>query len=162
MGWDSCSSWNSKKDVVNSLNNSLKRNGYGILAEKSTTDGVWYVVQKENCKFIYFGLIKKSRGEFALKTLTEDCHPFYYSCPVKFFDLAPRENNEWRAKVIAMNQKKSIKLTEGMKFRLYGDNFEVASIHSLGKGKNYIVKNESGQRFRLKRTQLKDIESIGE
>ena len=166
MGTISCSNWKTKKDVVNNLTNDLNRSGFNVLGQKGSVDGVWYLVEKEARKFIYFGKIEKNRGQFFLKDIPEEMGPAYYSCPVKFIQNASEPINdysrEWREKVLAFNTQvaNKPKLSERMKIKLYGDNYTVAHIYKLGKGTNYIVTNEQGQRFRLKRTQLKDIEVI--
>jgi hypothetical protein len=167
MGWTSCQNWQNKKQIVNELMNDYQRSGFKILGQKTTNEGLWLVVQKENVKpFISFDLIKKEKGQFFVKSLSEDCGPFYYSCPIKFFELAPEAVSksalEWREKVKKINEKKAIQLTEGMEFFLYGNKYKVTSIYNLGKGKNYIIQDENDRRYRLKRTQIKDIELTGE
>jgi hypothetical protein len=168
MGTISCSNWKTKKDVVNNLTSDLNRSGFNVLGQKGSVDGVWYLVEKEARKFIYFGKIEKNRGQFFLKDIPEEMGPCYYSCPVKFIQKASEPINEysreWREKVLAYHAQasKKVELSEGMKLKLYGNDYTMTRIYKLGKGTNYIVTNEVGQRFRLKRTQLKDIEVIGE
>ena len=164
MGTTSCSNWKTKNDVVSELTNNINRSGFKVLGQKNCSDGVWYLVEKESRRFIHFGKITKSKGEYFLKDISEDMGPSYYSCPVKFIKQASEPINEyakeWREKVISSQAlaKKKVELIEGMNIKLYDKNYKVLSVHQLGRGKSYIIVNEHGSRFKLKRTQLKDIE----
>lgn len=166
MGTISCNQWRTKSDVVNNLTNDLNRSGFNVLGQKGTPDGVWYLVEKEARKFIYFGKITKSQGQFFLKDIPEEMGPAYYSCPVKFIHQASEPINEysreWREKVLKSAEEVATrpKLQVGISIELYGDKYKVVSQHLLGRGSNWIVSNEQGQRFRLKRTQLKDIKVL--
>lgn len=165
MGWESASNWNNKKQVVNELTGSLKRSGFSVLGEKSTNDGVWYVVEKEQKRFIYFGLIKKEMGEFALKTMSEDMGPSYYSCPVKFFTMAGPATSEyaksWRESIIAREARKNRKIEKGMIIKLYGETYEITGVYALGKGLGWVIQNALGQRYKLKKSQVAELEMVG-
>jgi len=168
MGTVSCSNWRTKKDVVSELTSDLKRSGFNVLGEKGTADGVWYLVEREAKKFIYFGKIEKNRGEFFLKTMSEDMGPCYYTCPLKFIDKADEPSNEWskewREKVRAYQSKaeNKKKLKAGMKINLYGQTYTMVTEYVLGRGSRWIVKDESGKTYSLKRTQIRELEIIGE
>lgn len=166
MGTVSCSAWKTKKDVVNELTRDLTRSGFNVLGQKGSADGVWYLIEKDGEKTIYFGKIQKNGGEFFLKTMSEDMGPYYFTCPLKFIDKAsePKGQNakEWREKVRSYHASAKKELEVGIKIKLYGNVYTVASKHVLGRGANWIVTNEQGQRFRLKRTQIRDIEIVGE
>jgi hypothetical protein len=164
MGWESASNWNNKKQVVDELTGSLKRSGFSVLGEKSTNDGVWYVVEKEQKRFIYFGLIKKEMGEFALKTMSEDMGPSYYSCPVKFFTMAGPATSEyakaWRESIIAREERKNRKIEVGMVVKLYGETYEISGQHYLGKGMAWVIQNALGQKYKLKKSQIAELEIV--
>ena len=34
------------------------------------------------------------------KPMEESCHPYYYNCPLKYLNMAPVANQEWRNKVM--------------------------------------------------------------
>ena len=168
MGTVSCSNWQTKKDVVNELTNDLKRSGFNVLGEKGTADGVWYLVEKNQEKFIYFGKITKSQGQFFLKTMDESYGPCYYTCPLKFIENAGPAKSEyakqWREKVIAYQSKSENKkkLKAGMKINLYGQTYTMVTEYVLGRGSRWIVKDENGKTYSLKRTQIRELEIIGE
>ena len=71
------------------------------------TGGVlYYVVERtdktdgKKTRFIAVDLIRRrGRYEMAYKDMCESMHPFYYSCPLKYLDMVPVENEEWRTKV---------------------------------------------------------------
>lgn len=44
-------------------------------------------------------LIEQHDAEFYYKTISEAEHPYYFDCPVRFFDDAPEKCPEWRAAV---------------------------------------------------------------
>ena len=44
-------------------------------------------------------LLASERGfGYGYKAMSEDVHPYYYDCPLKFFDMVPVANQEWREK----------------------------------------------------------------
>jgi len=101
--------WNSKKEIVEYLTRP-----FGDV-EKSTTlahscagNILWSVIERVNSetgnkeRFIACTILKTggSWDDWGYKGLDESMHPYYYSCPLKYLDLAPVANAEWRAKVI--------------------------------------------------------------
>lgn len=131
MGWDSCTAWHKKSDVVADLTRQIENRGANIiLAKKSTADGVWYVIEQKEDKtrFIYFGLIKKSGGQWSLKTMSESMGPAYYSCPVSFFALVPCPEGyavKWRKSVLERSNRPKRSLVAGTTVRLYGKSYDV-------------------------------------
>lgn len=49
--------------------------------------------------FIRCDLLDHSGGQWGYKSLDESVHPYYYSCPLRYLDLAPEQSAEWRAGV---------------------------------------------------------------
>lgn len=47
------------------------------------------------------------------KDMCESMHPYYYSCPLGYLEMAPEECPEWRAKVRAYHAKRTKKLVVG-------------------------------------------------
>lgn len=41
-------------------------------------------------------LLQGSGSEWGYKSLSEDVHPFYYSCPLSYLSLAPVLSSDWR------------------------------------------------------------------
>lgn len=50
-------------------------------------------------RFIACDLMQKLGGYWGHKPLTEEEHPYYYSCPLSYLDMAPEQSPEWRALV---------------------------------------------------------------
>ncbi|MAY25020.1 hypothetical protein GXC69_12255 [Candidatus Macondimonas diazotrophica] len=46
-------------------------------------------------------LLQGSGGEWGHKPLDESMHPYYYSCPLRYLDMAPVQSPEWREGVLA-------------------------------------------------------------
>jgi hypothetical protein len=162
MGWDSCSSWTTKKHVTDYLKKSILDSGWIIHGEKSVRDGIWYVIERAGEKIIYLGLIERHNKEYALKTLPESSGPRFYSCPLSFLDKTPCPGNEWsigwREKVKAFHQRSKFRPEVGMRFRLYDDKvFEVVTCTLRGTTKRWIVKDDEGNRYYLKSSQYKDM-----
>lgn len=56
-------------------------------------------------KYIACDLLEKQSGDWGYKDLTESMHPTC-SCPLEFLDMAPCENEDWRAQVRAWHTAK--------------------------------------------------------
>ena len=152
MGWDSCSSWTKKSDVVNEVLGNFARSEWKVHAKQTVREGAWFVVENTSgAKFIYFALILKSRGEFALKTMTEHMGPSYYSCPVSFLDIAdapaPSEVHaiEWRRKLVEHSSMKTRVLAPGMEIKLYDHFYTVVAPHK----NTFTVRSEDGKLYKL-------------
>lgn len=154
MGWDSAYHWTKKSTVVNETAASLVRNGYAILAQKSTASGVWFAIEKNDKREILLALIKKHGGMFSRKDISESAGPSYYDCPISFFDIVPCPGSyatEWREKVKEISQRKTRELKPGMVIDLYGKRYQVQE----KKKNSWIVSEcEVGGRYRLTRQQL--------
>jgi hypothetical protein len=165
MGWDSAQNWTTKSQVVAETTESLKRNGNAILAQKSTAAGVWYVIEtKEQERLIYFALIKKERGEFARKTMTESMGPSYYCCPIPFFALVTCPEGyakEWRLKVMELQKKKNeakkLEIFPGMRFELYDKTYSV-----LGQVKQSwrVQEEKTGEVYRMGKKHLVSVKVL--
>ncbi|ATN36828.1 hypothetical protein ACO34A_23920 (plasmid) [Rhizobium sp. ACO-34A] len=46
-------------------------------------------------------LLGQSSGWWGYKTLEEAAHPYYYSCPLRYLEMAPEKSSEWRDRVRA-------------------------------------------------------------
>lgn len=113
MGWDSCSNWKKKADVVAERLADLGRSGdFEVLASKSTKSGLWVVVRNKDTglKGIFFDLIEKRAGEWSVKSMDEAAGPYYYDCPAEFIAMVPPRadqafmfNPRWRARWAEVN-----------------------------------------------------------
>jgi hypothetical protein len=52
-------------------------------------------------RYIGCHLLESSGGEWGYKSLDESVHPYYYSCPLRYLDMAPVRSSEWREGVRA-------------------------------------------------------------
>ncbi len=164
MGWDSCSNWKTKKHVVDDLKGQLTRSGSLIIKEKCTTDGAWFVIEKAGETYIYFALIKKERGEYALKTMDETWGPSYYSCPISFFAIVACPDNEiakaWREKVFVYDKRRQFRPYVGLQFELYGKQFTITRLQQNHNKKRWIAMDHDGKSYYLKSSQYKDMNPI--
>jgi len=55
----------------------------------------------QSVRFIRCHLLKRSGGEWGCKALDESMHPYYYTCPLSYLDMAPEQSPDWRAGVRA-------------------------------------------------------------
>lgn len=68
---------------------------------------LWAVIEitykqehRGNKRFIACYLLAKENGcGWGYKAMDESMHPYYYSCPLKYLDMAPVANADWRTKV---------------------------------------------------------------
>ena len=54
-------------------------------------------------RFIRCDLLDQYKGLWGYKGLEESMHPYYYSCPLRFLDLAPEACPAWRQGVRALH-----------------------------------------------------------
>ncbi len=156
MGWSSCNSWKTKKDVVDELKRDLSRN-YHIIDDKSTTSGYWAVIERitDKDRYIIFSLIRKEGGYYSTKEMSESMHPMYYDCPLSFLDLVPPAYLHWRNKVKSFHEKKHSKkvLVPDSVVTLYNKKFKVVRPEKRG----YIVTCvDTGARYKLRSSQIGD------
>ncbi|CAB5670488.1 Uncharacterised protein [Delftia tsuruhatensis] len=55
----------------------------------------------QSLRYIRCALLKRSGNQWGYKALEESMHPYYYSCPLSYLDLAPEQAADWRAGVRA-------------------------------------------------------------
>jgi hypothetical protein len=120
MGWD-FTKGASKSDIVEELLEPQSFTSYEdpathvdrkTVAHRVVGAVLWLVVEltrtKDNrCireRFIDCCLLANRLGYgWGYKSMSECEHPYYYSCPVEFLELAPEVNAEWRGKVRHLN-----------------------------------------------------------
>jgi len=94
--------------------------------------------------------LQKSEGEWGYKGMDESVHPLYYSCPLKYLDMAPEvTNQEWRDKVRAYHRKFEI----GQEVELEYCSIPRAKIVSL----RPFVGTYKGIFYRLKRNLIGSV-----
>ncbi|WP_374442680.1 hypothetical protein [Pseudomonas panipatensis] len=55
----------------------------------------------ESMRFIRCDLLQRSGGEWGCKAMDESMAPYYYSCPLRYLDMAKELSPGWREKVRA-------------------------------------------------------------
>ena len=55
----------------------------------------------QSLRYIRCDLLERSGGQWGYKSLDESMHPYYYTCPLSYLDLAPEQSADWRAGVRA-------------------------------------------------------------
>ncbi|MDR2111612.1 MAG: hypothetical protein LBQ62_00670 [Candidatus Accumulibacter sp.] len=50
----------------------------------------------QSVRYIRCDLLKKSGNEWGYKPMDETAHPYYYTCPLRYLDMAPEVSREWR------------------------------------------------------------------
>lgn len=56
-------------------------------------------------RWIGCDLLQYDAGAWGYKPMEESCHPYYYSCPLIYLELAPVANEEWRVGVRAYHER---------------------------------------------------------
>jgi len=112
MGWDFCSNWKKKADVVaERVGDYSNDSNYELLAHKTTKSGLWTVVRNRQTglKGICFDLIECQLGDWGVKSMDEGMGPYSYDCPRAFLEMVPAAesfnfNPEYRARWTEANR----------------------------------------------------------
>ena len=97
---------------------------------------VWeHVSVGEKKVFIGCDILSRQKGfGWGYKAMGETMGPCYYSCPMKYLDMAPATNEAWREKVKAYHAKEQRKLEVGKSYELVGcliPHVQITSIRPL-------------------------------
>ena len=137
MGW-LFTSGQSRAELIQDLTKSWDNNGnHGeTLAKAVCTNVLWTVREVSHAdgsksKYIGCDLLRKSGGDWGYKDLDEGMGPYYYSCPLKFFDMVPVVNQEWRDKVIEYHAKRKRKIEAGKQYNLINCRIPFVKIVSV-------------------------------
>ncbi|AVS92448.1 hypothetical protein C8246_12365 [Paracidovorax avenae] len=60
----------------------------------------------QSLRYIRCDLLERSGCQWGHKPLEESMHPYYYSCPLSYLDLAPEQSADWRAGVRAYHARR--------------------------------------------------------
>lgn len=70
---------------------------WSVVEYTAQTDDLSWLERGRSLRLINCDLIECRGGRWGYKGLDEACHPFYYSCPLAFLDLAPVvKSKKWR------------------------------------------------------------------
>lgn len=79
---------------------------WSVVRITAKQDGVSGLEAGEAKCFTGCDLLEPSGNEWGYKSLVEAEHPYYYSCPLRYLDMAPQQCATWRARVHAFHQQR--------------------------------------------------------
>lgn len=125
MGWSFCPS-HDKKTCIAEIRKDFASIGEVI---KSTCVGnhLWCVVKlKSGVNVITLDLLENGGKEsgWGHKGMDESVHPYYYSCPLAYLELAPVANEKWREGVRTYHARRSVKVEIGKVYNVTGGNWK--------------------------------------
>jgi hypothetical protein len=136
MGWSF--GWDSKKSLIGYITESKTSSKTGAvwtcLAHcyrggrfSGVLWSVWSVKRPDAAedRFILCDLLRAvsqkqdgGYGRWGNKSMAESSHPYQYSCPISYLDMAPEECAEWREGVRAYHEEHYRKLEKGASYML--------------------------------------------
>jgi hypothetical protein len=63
----------------------------------------------ESMQFIRCDLLQRSGDSWGYKPMDESAHPYYYSCPLSYLEMAPVQSAEWRDGVRAYHEQRRVR-----------------------------------------------------
>ena len=70
---------------------------------------LWSVWEDLGCAFIQCDVLEYRQGQWMHKPISEDMHPFYFSCPLGYLNITPVTCEQWREQVINYHKSKRLK-----------------------------------------------------
>lgn len=152
MGWLYCE--RTRKDLIDSL---VKKDGVTVYAHCTVGNVLWTVEQGAKDKIIGCYLMRRDPGaseacRWGYKDMDESAHPYYYTCPLSYLDMAPVFNEEWREHVRRYHAARNTKFEEGDIVELK-KGYHPAALKVIDKRRRY-GETQSGGLCRFKRTDL--------
>ena len=148
------------KDLITTEENDKRR--WQRLAHCIRGNVLWAVVEltfkqeeerRQEC-FIACYLLQKSEGcGWGYKEMSESMYPYYFSCPLKYLDMVPVANSDWRADVRAYHQRRNRKVEIGQKIGLVNASIPWVVITS----KRPLQGSHDGRRYRVPRRMLGEV-----
>lgn len=170
MGW--LFGYDTRKELADHL---IRGNGVHTLKHCWVGNNLWTVQEgtKQDGSVVRFVALylckgnRHSRYAWGYKDVNESMGPGETSCPLSYIELVEAHEKEhgyapvgyaaeWRQKVRDRVFRTSRKFKEGQRIKLYGNEYEVRSPCLRG---DYWI-DFNGALFRLKRSQVKDVEEI--
>ena len=81
---------------------------WSLVRVTSKESGYMNLAVGESCCYIACDLLDGAGGDWGHKPMEESMHPYYYSCPLSYLDLAPVRSPEWRRGVLAYHRKRRV------------------------------------------------------
>jgi len=147
MGWTG--EFDSAKEIRETVIKDWEASGYTILDSASTAwSKFWIALAKDNESFIVLVSIEKREGKFWFKDISEEEHPYTYSCPLdllkKTKGIDSDDSREWRKNVFQFHANKCEKYELGDEVLVYDKAYIVTGrikksyeILSMENGKKY-------------------------
>lgn len=110
MGWTFFSNWTSS-ELIGELTQSDESDNarYETIAHTLRGNVLWSVVRitakqpgmhkldaGQSTVVIVCHLLQGAGSRWGYKSVTEVMHPYYYSCPLSYLDMAPERSRRWR------------------------------------------------------------------
>jgi hypothetical protein len=108
---------------------------------------------QETRLFIGCDLMQKYGGYWGHKPLCEEDGPYYYSCPLKYLDMVPVQNADWRVKVREYHARRTRQFETGQRVEVIGCTVPWVRITSA----NPLTGEYAGVRYNLKRSLLGEV-----
>jgi len=168
MGWD-FKHGATKQDTINELIKGYdgeKQNRVCIMhsVRGNVLWTVWSIINKtthETTWLIGCDLLSSQKNYgWGYKSMSEDMHPYYYTCPLKYLDIVPVACQEWRDKVIklakerAVLSKKTFSLGEIIKLK--GCKIPEVTVLSV---KPLIGESSDGRKYKIPKRMI-DMETV--
>jgi hypothetical protein len=67
-------------------------------------EGVLNLPAGGSTSYIGCTLLQRAGSRWGYKSMDEAVHPYYYSCPLRYLDMAPVQCSEWRERVLRYHQ----------------------------------------------------------
>lgn len=119
---------------------------------------VFHKHKQETVRFIGCFLLGRSHDGWGYKDLCESMGPLYYSCPLRYLDMAPVANAEWRQQVREWHARMSRHVAVGDVWSLIGCTVPDITITSV----RPLRGTRHGMRYRLSRKLLGERLSQGQ
>lgn len=161
MGWSSCASWRSPKDILREVSAPTFWNaGTKIIRTMITNYGrhIWMAVERESGeRFIAFFLIEGKAPNLAYKSMSEDVGPAYHDCPLALLDMVPEPTKGyamvWRAAVRQFHAKRNEKFEVGQSVTVYGKSYKVKGMHK----RSYLIESPEGRVYKCSATKMNRV-----
>ena len=143
-----------KKEIIAEIEASFA-SGCELVAKRCVGNHFWTVVRTpEREPFIVLFLLRSDRHYgWGYKDMDESMHPYYYTCPEKFLDIAPERCEEWRDKVLEYHARRKRKLEIGATYALPGCRPDRVTLDSLRPLRGY---GSDGRYYRISKSRLGD------
>ena len=150
-----------KSDIINDLiaaeENDTRR--WETLSHCVRGNVLWAVVEitykqdKPRKRFIACYLLSHQKLGWGYKDMEESMFPYYFSCPLKYLEMVPVANADWRAEVRKYHERRNRKVEIGQKIGLVDASIPWVVITS----KQPLLGTYNGKCYRVPRRMLGDV-----